>query len=245
MIRFDGKTALITGATGGIGREVARLMGHAGAHLALCDKDSSRLSALQHELETLGQPISQHAADLSDASACQATIDATAGAHGGIDYVIHAAGIYPEQLMADMTPGQWRELMAINLDACFYLYQAVIPHLNPDSAIVTLSSMAGHRGSYAHAHYAASKGAVSSLSKSLARELAPRTRVNIVSPGIIATPMTDDLIRQRGPELLQGTPMGRFGKASEVAGAVAFLCSDLASYMTGETLHVNGGLYIV
>lgn len=113
------------------------------------------------------------------------------------------------------------------------------------SAIVNLSSMAGHRGSHAHAHYAASKGGVSSLSKSLARELAPKTRVNLVAPGIIATHMTEPLVRDKGQALLDDTPMKRFGSADEVAGAVAFLCSDLASFIIGETLHVNGGLYIV
>ncbi|MCY1558480.1 3-oxoacyl-[acyl-carrier-protein] reductase FabG [compost metagenome] len=121
----------------------------------------------------------------------------------------------------------------------------MLPHLSDNSSIVNLSSIAGHRGSSEHAHYSASKGAVSSFSKSLAIELAPRTRVNLVAPGIIETPMTTELLREKGQLLLDGTPLKRFGTAEEVAGAIVFLCSPLASFVTGETLHVNGGLYMV
>jgi 3-oxoacyl-[acyl-carrier protein] reductase len=104
--------------------------------------------------------------------------------------------------------------------------------------------MAGHRGSYQHAHYAAAKGAVLSFSRSLALELAPRIRVNAVSPGLIDTPMVKPLLAARGDELLAATPLKRLGQPEEVARAIAFLCSDWASFITGETLHINGGLYI-
>ena len=106
------------------------------------------------------------------------------------------------------------------------------------------ASIAGHRGSASHTHYSASKGAILAFSRALAGEVAPRLRVNTVSPGIIATPMTTDLVRDRGERLLAQTPLGRFGTADEVAGVIAFLCSNLASFVTGETIHVNGGLYM-
>lgn len=245
MISFEGKTAVITGAGGGIGREVARLMFQAGAHVALCDVNPAALHAAEQSLEPGFGRVSVHDADLSNPQACDTLIQELANRQGRIDYFVHSAGIYPEQTIQDMSDEQWRRLMAVNLDSTFYLFRALIPHLSDNSAIVTLASLAGHRGSYGHAHYSASKGAVSSLSKSLALELAPRTRVNIVAPGIIATSMADELVRQKGDFLLQNTPLRRFGTAAEVAGAIVFLCSDLASFMTGETLHVNGGLYIV
>jgi len=172
---------------------------------------------------------------------------------GGIDHLVHAAGIYPEKLVADMSDDEWHSLMKINLDGSFYICRAVIPYLNEgssivtlneDSSIVTLTSVAGQRGSYAHAHYAASKGALISFSRSLALELAPKTRVNALSPGIIATPMTKDLLAKNEQTLMQNTPLKRLGTAEEVAGGIAFLCSPLAGFITAETLQVNGGLYI-
>ncbi|WP_066454035.1 SDR family NAD(P)-dependent oxidoreductase [Castellaniella caeni] len=245
MISFTGKTVLITGASGGIGREVARQMALAGANVALCDLSTQALDTLAHELAAAPGGTSTHTVDVADAQACRQLAQTVARHHGGIDYLVHSAGIYPEQRVEDMSDEQWRKLMSINLDGTFYMCRSVIPHLTDHSAIVTLSSLAGHRGSLGHAHYSASKGAVSSLSKSLALELAPRTRVNIVAPGIIATSMAEPLMRQKGQALLDNTPMKRFGTAAEVASVIAFLCSDLASFVTGETLHVNGGLYIV
>jgi 3-oxoacyl-[acyl-carrier protein] reductase len=245
MIHFTNRTAVITGAANGIGKEVARQMASAGAHVALCDLNTQALGELQNELLSQGFRASSHALDVSDASACTTTLADIASAHQGIDYLVHSAGIYPKIPVRDMSNEQWRKLMAVNLDGTFFVCRAAIPHLTQNSAVVTLASVAGHRGSHSHAHYAASKGALSSFSKSLALELAPRTRVNIVAPGIIATSMTDDLVREKGDALLASTPLKRYGKPAEVAGAIVFLCSDLSSFMTGETLHVNGGLYIV
>ncbi len=143
-----------------------------------------------------------------------------------------------------MTDEQWRETIGINLDGVFYTCRAIAPLLRDGGAIVNIASMAGHRGSYQHAHYAAAKGAVLSFSRSLALELAPRIRVNAVSPGLIDTPMVKPLLAARGDELLAATPLKRLGQPEEVARAIAFLCSDWASFITGETLHINGGLYI-
>ncbi len=247
MIHFQQKTAVITGATGGIGREVARLMHAAGASIALCDLSADALDTLRQELVATRDPgqVSTYPLDVSDSGACDAVTREIAAQHGSIDHLVNAAGIYPEQRVREMSDQQWRSLMSVNLDGTFYMCRAVLPHLGEASSIVNLSSMAGHRGSFSHAHYAASKGGVSSLSKSLARELAPRTRVNIVAPGIIRTHMIDQLVQEKGAALISDTPLQRYGTAAEVANVIAFLCSDLASFVTGETLHVNGGLYIV
>lgn len=246
MISFQGKTFLITGAAGAIASATARLVAQHGANVALSDIDPDALGLVKHSILSLA-PAAQvmlHVTDVSDSKACNDMTEAVATSFGAIDHLVHCAGIYPEKMVADMSDEQWHRLMSINLDGTFYICRATIPYLSENSSIVTLASLAGQRGSFAHAHYAASKGAVISFSRSLAVELAPKTRVNAVSPGIIATPMTKELLAKNGPTLLQSTPLKRLGTAEEVAGAVIFLCSPLAGFVTGETLQVNGGLYI-
>nr|WP_198982801.1 SDR family NAD(P)-dependent oxidoreductase [Herbaspirillum sp. ASV7] len=246
MISFEGQSFFITGAGGGIARAASLLLARQGAHLALADIDMHALESLQAEIAHIapGSRVSLHRLDVADAGACRAELKACADVHGGIDHLIHSAGIYPERLVAEMSDEDWRRLMAINLDGTFYICRAAIAYLREGGSIVNLASLAAQRGSYAHAHYSAAKGAVISFSRSLALELAPKIRVNAVSPGIIATPMTNALLAKKGATLLQNTPLGRLGTAEEVAGSIAFLCSPLASFITGETLQVNGGLYI-
>ena len=133
--------------------------------------------------------------------------------------------------------------MGVNLDGTFYVCRAAERHLRENGSIVLLTSLAAQRGSYAHAAYRR-PGAVQSFTRSLALELAPKVRVNAVAPGIIATSMTNDLIGQKGDQLLASTPLRRFGSAEEIAGPIAFLCSPLAAFVTGEVMQVNGGIYI-
>jgi 3-oxoacyl-[acyl-carrier protein] reductase len=266
MISFSGKTILITGAAGGIGRAAALRFARAGARVALSDINVQALQDVEDEVADIqrtlrgdeaeagradggdpgtgGQCISLQT-DISDSASCTDTVKQTAARFGGVGHLVHCAGIYPESIVAAMSDDAWHQIMRINLDGTFHICRAVIPFLASKSSIVNLASVAGHRGSYSHAHYSASKGAVSSFSKSLALELAPKTRVNIAAPGIIDTAMTDALRRHKGQTLQDNTPMKRFGTADDVAGVIAFLCSDLAAFVTGETVHVNGGLYIV
>jgi len=144
-----------------------------------------------------------------------------------------------------MTDEQWRRTLSINLDGVFYLLRRAAPHLTEGSSIVNLTSLAAFRGAFSNAHYGATKGAPVSLTRALARELAPSTRGNAVAPGIIETPMTRELLNVRGDASLQQTPIGRFGRPAEIASVIAFLCSDAASFITGETIQANGGLYMV
>jgi len=244
MLSFAGKTILITGAAGGIGRATARLLASLDANIALTDTSTDALRQAADELASGAGRITTHQLDVTDLASCREVAGAVAGEHGGVDHLVHAAGIYPQVMVEDMTAEQWRTVMSVNVDGTFNICLAVIPVLNDGSSIVNIASVAAHRGSYSHAHYSASKGAVVSFTRSLARELAPRTRVNAISPGLIETAMTVETIKQIGPSLLEGTPLKRFGTADEVAGGIVFLCSSLASFVTGESLQVNGGLHM-
>jgi len=158
---------------------------------------------------------------------------------------VPAAAIYDEHSILTMTDEQWRRTLSINLDGTFYLCRAAVPALQEGGAIVTLCSDGAHSGSMPrHAHYGASKGGVLSFTRSLARELAPRIRVNTVSPGVIDTPMVRDLLQDHREAFLAATPLARFGTGREIAEAILFLCSDRAGFITGQTIHINGGAHI-
>lgn len=243
---FANRTVLVTGAAGAIGAGTARLFHAAKANVVLADSDLSRLQALSRELDgaATGQRVIAIQYDaLRPADAARVVAQAT-GHFGALHFVVPAAGIYPESAFVDIAPQDWERTLRINLDGVFHLCRAAAPEMPAGGAIVTIASIAAHRGSAGHAHYAASKGGVLALTRSMARELAPRIRVNAVSPGIIATPMVESLLRAQGDSLRAQTPLGRFGDPREVASVIAFLCSDAASFITGETIHVNGGLLI-
>lgn len=243
MMDFSGKVLLLTGANGAIARAVARLFHHHGASCVLTDLDADGVGAFARELDASGTRALALRQDVAIADDAARAVGAAVARFGRIDALVTAAGLYRERLIADMSEEEWRQSITINLDGVFHICRAAIPHLSEGASIVNIASMAGHRGSYAHAHYAAAKGGVLSLTRSLALELAPRARANAVSPGLIEGPMVQPLIAAR-PELIPNTPMRRLGTAEDVAGAVAFLCSDLAGFVTGETIHVNGGLHV-
>lgn len=244
MFNFAGKTLLLTGANGSISRAIAKLFFDLGASCALTDIDEAALQAFARELDPQAERtlvLSQDAASSADADRALA---AAKGRFETIDFVVTSAGLYRDQMVQDMTDQQWQQSLDINLSGVFYTCRAAIPYLSDGASIVNIASMAGHKGSYMHSHYAAAKGGVLTFSRSLALELAPRVRVNAVSPGLIDGPMVQPLLRLRGPQLIEQTPLKRLGQPAEVARLVAFLCSDWASFITGESVHVNGGLYI-
>jgi 3-oxoacyl-[acyl-carrier protein] reductase len=239
---FEGKHFLISGAASGIGRAVSELLHGLGARVALLDRSPAQLDPLAG---TLGARARSIAVDVSSSAGCDEAVRLAVEAFGALDGVVTAAGIYRDEPVVEMSADAWRQTLSVNLDGVFYTIRASLPHLKQNSSIVTLTSMAAHMGaSLGHSHYGASKGGVLALTRSLARELGPKTRVNAVSPGVIATPMTSRLLADRGASVVQQTPLRRYGTPQEVAGVIAFLCSDAASFVTGEAIHVNGGLYM-
>jgi 3-oxoacyl-[acyl-carrier protein] reductase len=241
---FSGKTLLLTGAAGTIGQAIAHRFHAGGANCVLTDFDLDTVSAFARTLDpglTRTLALKQDVTEPADADRVAAE---AAKRFGGIDALVTSAGIYRDALVEEMTDAQWQQTIAINLDGVFYTCRAAIPHMNDGGAIVNIASIAGHRGSHAHAHYAAAKGGVVVFSRSLAVELAPRIRVNSIAPGLVDGPMVQNLLQLTGDKFIQATPLKRLGTADEIAGAIAFLCSDDASFITAESLHVNGGLYI-
>ncbi len=245
MISFDNKVAVITGAAGDIGRATAHRFFDAGAHLVLTDLRGDEVETFALSLDPSGERVVSMAQDARSSTDADALAALTMERFGGADVLVTAAGLFPQDSVVDTTDDRWREILGINLDGVFYAARAMIPAMNDGGSMVHIASLAGHRGTINHAHYATAKAGVLGLTRSLAQELAPRgIRVNAVSPGIIATPMVDELMRQRGDFILAATPMARLGTPDEVAGVIAFLASDLASFVTAETVHVNGGYYI-
>ena len=242
---FSDRTLLITGACGGIGQSTARVFRARGANVLLADRDPKALQDLAASLSGAQDGVARASIDASEASDALRAVALCRERFGGIDFLVTAAGIYRDEPIASMTNEQWRHTLSVNLDGVFNICKAALPVLREASSIVNLTSMAAHcGGSFGHSHYGASKGGVLALTRSLARELGPRTRVNAVSPGIIDTPMTAELMRVRGATVIEQTPLGRCGRPEEIASVIAFLCSDAASFVTGEAIHVNGGLYM-
>lgn len=240
----SGRVLVLTGAAGEIGREIAHGFARSGARLVLADLSSDALAPLAVELEAAGAEVAVVPGDVSTAAGNERIVAATTSRFGAIDDLVLAAGIYPAAPLEEVTDEGWRRCLAINLDSAFYLLREASPHLSQGSSVVALTSIAGMRGSAGHAAYAATKGGLLSLARSMARELGPRARVNAVAPGIIDTSMTAALRDESSDRLLEGTPLGRFGTAAEVAGVVQFLCSPAAGYITGEVIQVNGGLHM-
>jgi 3-oxoacyl-[acyl-carrier protein] reductase len=245
MFDLAGKVALITGANGGIPRATAALFRRLGAHLVLTDLDRSALDSFAATLPEAQSRIVTARVDVTSRAEVDDAVALAGREFGGIDILVTGAGLYVEQEVTAMSDDDWRLTLGVNLDGVFYTCRAAMPLLRRGGAVVNIASMAGHRGSVRHAHYAACKAAVLGFTRSLVHELSPHgVRANCVSPGVIATPMTEAIMRDNGAALLAATPMKRFGTPEEVASVIAFLASDAASYVTGETIQINGGSYM-
>ena len=240
-----GKVALVTGGSRGIGAATAQLFARAGASVALTYRirkaDADRVVA---GIETSGGNAVALQADLSDATANRQVVRDTERAFGRLDFFVANAGVWPpdDVSLEDMTDEQWRRTVGANLDAVFFGCRAVIPVIAEGGAIVIVSSTAGQRGEAFHADYAATKGGVISLVKSLAVELGQRATVNCVAPGWVDTEMVAGALKAAGRRKIEAAiPLGRVATAADIAGPIVFLCSPLARHITGEVLNVNGG----
>lgn len=244
MFNFDKRTLVLTGANGGIGREIAKTFYEGGANLVLADIDVNTLEEFANSFQADDKRVAIMAMNVAKPEDSDKLVHLATDKFGSIDFVVPSAGIYPAAPFKDMSYDQWRKVMSINLDGVFYTIRRSVASLNEKSSIVNLSSLAAFRGAQVNAHYAATKGALISLTRSLAKELGPRTRVNGVAPGIIETPMISELLKTRADESINLSALKRLGQPLEVASVIAFLCSDAASFITGEIIHVNGGIYM-
>lgn len=240
---FSGRTLVLTGANGAIPRAIARDFNRCGANLVLTDLDPGALQDFARELDAGGRVVVERF-DVTSPEEADAVAALARTTFGGVDFLVTGAGYFPERAAKDMTAAEWHRVLDVNLAGTFHVSRAMIPLLADGSAMVHIASWAGHYGSIWHSHYAAAKGGVLAFARTLAKELAPRTRVNCVSPGFIDTPMVTDIMAKSGDSAIAQTLLARVGKPAEVASVVTFLCSDAASFITGETVHVNGGLSI-
>ena len=246
--RIDGRVALITGASRGFGLEIARLFGQAGAHVVLNGRHAETLEACAETLRGEGIQASIAAFDVADVNAAQAAIARIQAEQGQLDILVNNAGITRDNLLMRMKDDEWSDILETNLSSVFRLSKAVMRAMmkKRHGRIITIGSVVGTMGNAGQANYAAAKAGLIGFSKSLAREVASRgITVNVVAPGFIETDMTRALTDEQRAGTLAAVPAGRLGDPKEIASAVAFLASDEASYITGETLHVNGGMYMV
>jgi 3-oxoacyl-[acyl-carrier protein] reductase len=245
MISLAGQTALVTGGSRGIGRATALLLARAGADVALTyHSRAAEAEAAACEIRGLGRRALTAGGDLSDPAVVARMAEEVRQAFGRLDCFIANAGIWPpdEVPLGKLTPERWRATMAANLDAVFLSTKAALGLMGPGGRVVIVSSTAGQRGEAFHSDYAATKGAVIALVKSLAVEYAPDILVNCVAPGWVDTDMCIPAFEGEGRERVRQTiPLRRIPPPEDIAGPILFLCSDLARHVTGEVVNVNGG----
>ena len=245
MFDLSGKRALVTGATGGLGGAIARQLHARGAHVALSGTRAEKLEALQSEL---GERASAIACNLSDPAETDALIGKSVEAMGGLDILVANAGVTRDGLLMRMSDEDWDTVLRVNLESYFRLARAAMRGMMKArwGRIIGVASVVGVTGNPGQANYAASKGGMIAFTKALAQEIASRgVTANCVAPGFIASPMTDALNDGQRDAILGRIPAQRLGTGEDVAAAVTYLSSDEAAYVTGQTLHVNGGMAMI
>ena len=245
MTRFEGKVALVTGASRGIGRAIAAQLAAQGALVVAAARGGNAAETVA-AIAAAGGRAQALALDVTDAEAAVAAVQGVVAEHGRLDILVSNAGITRDQLMLRMKRSDWDDVLATNLTAAFVLCQAAMkPMIKQRSGrIVAISSVVGQMGNAGQANYAASKAGLIGFCKSLAREVGSRhVTVNVVAPGFVETDMTKVVAAETQKQWAAQIPLGRLGTPDDIASAVCFLASDEASYITGQVLAVNGGMY--
>jgi 3-oxoacyl-[acyl-carrier protein] reductase len=242
MFDLTGRKALVTGATGGLGGAIARTLHAQGASVAISGTRAEALEALAGEL---GERVFVVPCNLSDKDSVEGLVPGAEEKLGGLDILVNNAGITRDNLFMRLKDEDWDSVIAVNLTAAFRLSRAAVKSMMRKryGRIVSIGSVVGTTGNPGQGNYAAAKAGLIGMSKALAAEVASRNiTVNVVSPGFIESPMTDALNEKQRESILADVPMGRLGAGKDIAAAVAFLASEEAGYVTGQTLHVNGGM---
>lgn len=245
MFDLSGRKALVTGATGGLGGAIARSLHAQGATVTL---SGTREEKLQDVAAELGERVHVAACNLSELDAVSELPGRAAGAMGGLDILVSNAGVTRDQLLMRMKDEDWDTVLRINLDAYYRLAKAALRGMMKQrhGRIIGITSVVGVTGNAGQANYAASKAGMIGFSKALAQETASRNvTVNCIAPGFIASPMTDALNEQQRDSIMARIPAARLGSGDDIAAACIYLASDEAAYVTGQTLHVNGGMAMI
>ncbi len=245
MFDLTGKTALITGASGGLGGAIARALHTQGATIALSGTRTDALGALAANLKNR---VHVTPCDLSDPALVETLVPAAEAALGSLDILVNNAGVTRDNLFMRMKDAEWDSVLAINLTAAFRLSRAALKGMmkRRHGRIINITSIVGVTGNPGQGNYAAAKAGMIGMSKALAAEVASRgITVNCIAPGFIASPMTDALNDKQREAILASVPMGRLGEGADIGTAAVYLASSEASYITGQTLHVNGGMSMI
>ncbi|MCC2110844.1 MAG: 3-oxoacyl-[acyl-carrier-protein] reductase [Hyphomicrobiales bacterium] len=245
MFDLTGKCALVTGASGGIGSAIARRLYERGATVAL---SGTRESVLQELAGELGERTHVLTCDLADSEAVDALVDRAEEAMGTLDILVNNAGITRDNIFMRMRDEEWDAVIAVNLTAGFRLSRAAVRNMmrRRTGRIISITSVVGVAGNAGQGNYCAAKAGIIGMSKALAKEVASRNiTVNCVAPGFIETAMTDVLNEKQRAAILSAVPANRLGSGDDIAAAVVYLASDEAAYVTGQTLHVNGGMAMI
>jgi 3-oxoacyl-[acyl-carrier protein] reductase len=245
LFDLTGKSALVTGASGGLGGAIARALHGQGARVGLSGTRREALAALAGEL---GERAFVLPGDLSDKQSVEALVPAAEAALGGLDILVNNAGVTRDNLFVRMKDEEWDEVIAVDLTAAFRLSRACLKGMmrRRFGRIIAITSIVGVTGNPGQGNYAAAKAGLIGMSKALAAEVASRNiTVNCIAPGFIASPMTDALNEKQREGILASVPMGRLGAGADIGAAVVYLASAEAAYITGQTLHVNGGMAMI
>jgi len=245
MTDLSGKTAIVTGASGGIGQAVAVALAKAGADVALCGQNKDRLAATAELVASTGRRNVSYAMNIGQADAIQQTVDDVFKQWGRIDIMVNNAGITRDGLLIRMSEQDWDEVMNVNLKSVFLFSKAVARIMMKQRAgsIVNIASIIGLIGNPGQCNYSASKGGIIAFTKSVARELASRNiRANAIAPGFIATKMTENIPADLQKKMLDSIPLGRYGTPEDVADLAVFLAGDRSAYITGQVISICGGM---